>query len=96
MGTVHFILKLVSIMGNKLFVGGIAWKATDQDLQELFSAHGEVVSANIVQDRETGRSRGFGFVEMADDAQAQAAIEALNESEFMGRNIVVNVARPKA
>ena len=83
-------------MSNKLFVGGIAWKATDQDLQELFSPYGEVTSANIVQDRETGRSRGFGFVEMANDEQAQAAIDALNGSEFMGRNIVVNVARPKA
>lgn len=83
-------------MSTKLFVGGIAWKATDQDLQELFAPHGEVVSASIVQDRESGRSRGFGFVEMASEEQAKEAIDALNESEFMGRNIVVNIARPKA
>jgi len=83
-------------MNNKLFVGSIPWAATDQDLNELFAAQGEVLSANVVMDKFTGKSRGFGFVEMADEAQAQAAIDALNESDFMGRNIVVNVAKPKA
>lgn len=83
-------------MKNKLFVGGIPWAATDTDLQELFAAHGEVTSANIVMDKFTGKSRGFGFVEMATDEQAQAAIDALHETEFMGRSIAVNVARPKA
>ena len=83
-------------MNNKLFVGSIPWAATDQDLNELFAAHGEVLSANVVMDKFTGKSRGFGFVEMADEAQAQTAIDALNESDFMGRNIVVNVAKPKA
>lgn len=83
-------------MKNKLFVGGIPWAATDQDLQNLFAAHGEVVSANIVMDKFTGKSRGFGFVEMATDEAAEAAIDALNETDFMGRNIIVNVAKPKA
>ncbi len=83
-------------MKNKLFVGGLPWKATDQDLQELFAKYGEVTSANIVMDKFTGKSRGFGFVEMANDDQAQAAIDALHETDFMGRNIAVNVARPKA
>lgn len=83
-------------MNNKLFVGGIPWAATDQDLADLFAAHGEVVSANIVMDKFTGKSRGFGFVEMANDQQAQAAIDALHESDFMGRSIAVNVAKPKA
>lgn len=83
-------------MKNKLFVGGIPWAATDQDLQDLFANHGEVQSANIVMDKFTGKSRGFGFVEMASDEQAQAAIDALDGSDFMGRAIAVNVAKPKA
>jgi RNA recognition motif-containing protein len=82
-------------MKNKLFVGGIPWAAKDQDLHDLFANHGEVQSANIVMDKFTGKSRGFGFVEMATDEQAQAAIDALDGSDFMGRNIAVNVARPK-
>jgi len=91
-----FLIVNIPHVNNKLFVGGIPWKATDQDLQELFSAHGEVLSANIVKDKFTGKSRGFGFVEMANDEQAQSAIDALHESDFMGRSIAVNVARPKA
>jgi RNA recognition motif-containing protein len=83
-------------MQNKLFVGGIPWKATDQDLNDLFASFGEVTSARIVMDKFTGKSRGFGFVEMATDEQAQAAIDGLHDSEFMGRKIAVNVARPKA
>lgn len=82
-------------MNNKLFVGNISWDAKDEDLQNLFSAYGEVTSARIVSDKFTGRSRGFGFVEMGSDEQAQAAIEALDESDFMGRPIAVNVAKPK-
>ena len=83
-------------MKNKLFVGGIPWAATDQDLQNHFAPYGEVVSANIVMDKFTNKSRGFGFVEMATDDQAQAAIDALHDQDFMGRTIAVNVARPKA
>ena len=82
-------------MSTKLFVGSIPWKATDQDLNELFANYGNVLSANILTDRETGRSRGFGFVEMESDDEAQAAIANLHEKDFMGRNIVVNVAKPK-
>ena len=83
-------------MQNKLFVGNISWDATDEDLKNLFASHGEVVSARIVTDKFSGRSRGFGFVEMANDEQANAAIAALNDKDFMGRPIAVNVAKPKA
>ncbi len=83
-------------MQNKLFVGGLPWSTTDQELQDLFAQHGQVVSARVVTDRETGKSRGFGFVEMASDAEAQTAIDALDGSEALGRAISVNVARPKA
>ncbi len=81
-------------MKNKLFVGSISWDATDEDLKELFSPYGEIVSANVVMDRETGRSRGFGFVEFKTDEEAQAAIDALDGTEHMDRQIVVNVAKP--
>ncbi|MBT3419409.1 MAG: RNA-binding protein [Candidatus Magasanikbacteria bacterium] len=83
-------------MKNKLFVGSLPYAVTDQDLASLFAAHGEVVSAKVIIDTMSNRSKGFGFVEMATDEQAQAAIEALHESDMMGRNIMVNVARPKA
>lgn len=82
-------------MGTKLFVGGLPWSTTDEELSNLFANHGEVVSAKVVSDRETGRSRGFGFVEMADDASAQAAISALEGDETLGRAIAVSEARPK-
>ncbi|HJN84809.1 RNA-binding protein [Candidatus Uhrbacteria bacterium] len=82
-------------MQNKLFVGNISWDASEEDLQTLFAAYGEVVSARIVMDKFSGRSRGFGFVEMSNDDEAQAAIEALNETDFMGRPVIVNVAKPK-
>lgn len=82
-------------MKNKLFVGNISWDATDEDLKNLFAAHGEVVSARVVTDKFTGRSRGFGFVEMGSDEDAQKAIDALDGGDFMGRPIAVNVARPK-
>jgi RNA recognition motif-containing protein len=83
-------------MNNKLFVGGIAWAASDQDLKDLFAQYGEVTSANIIMDKFTGKSRGFGFVEMVTDEAAQAAIAALDGQDFMGRDIAVNVAKPKA
>lgn len=82
-------------MENKLFVGNISWTATDEDLKTLFSAYGEVLSARIVIDKFTNKSRGFGFVEMANDEQAKAAIDGLHDKDFMGRQISVNVARPK-
>lgn len=82
-------------MKNKLFVGSLSWSATDEDLKDLFSPHGDIVSANVVMDRETGRSRGFGFVEFKTDEEAQAAVDALDGSTHMDRQIVVNVARPK-
>lgn len=78
-----------------IYVGNLSWNLKDQDLSNLFSTHGEVVSAKIVTDKFTGRSKGFGFVEMSNDDQAQAAITALNGSEVDGRNIVVNESRPK-
>jgi RNA recognition motif-containing protein len=79
----------------KLFVGNLSYKTTGEDLNQLFSQLGEVTSASIVMDRETGRSRGFGFVEMPNREQGEAAISSLNEKEFQGRNITVNEARPK-
>ncbi len=78
-----------------IYVGNLSWNLKDQDLSNLFASHGEVVSAKIVTDKFTNRSKGFGFVEMANDDQAQAAIAALNGSEVDGRNIVVNESRPK-
>lgn len=82
-------------MQNKLFVGNISWDATDADLEKLFATYGEVTSARIITDKFSGRSRGFGFVEMATDEAAAAAIEGLNDTDFMGRPIAVNVAQPK-
>ena len=82
-------------MSTKVFVGGISWDATDQDLNELFSEAGEVSEAVILQDRETGRSRGFGFVTFASDSDAQTAIEKFNGHEFQGRPLTVNEARPR-
>lgn len=82
-------------MQNKLFVGNLSWDAGDAELEELFSQYGEVTSARVVTDKFTGKSRGFGFVEMGSDEMAQAAISALNEQDFLGRPISVSVARPK-
>jgi len=78
-----------------IYVGNLSWNLKDQDLSNLFAAHGEVISAKIVNDKFTNRSKGFGFVEMANDDQAQAAIAALNGTEVDGRNIVVTESRPK-
>jgi len=78
-----------------IFVGNLPFSTQDDDLQGIFAAHGEVASAKVILDRETNRSRGFGFVEMSDDAAAKAAIEQLDGSEIDGRRINVNEARPR-
>jgi RNA recognition motif-containing protein len=80
---------------NKLYVGNLAYSVRDEDLQDAFAAHGSVSSAKVMMDRDTGRSKGFGFVEMGTDAEAQSAINALNGQPLGGRAIVVNVARPR-
>lgn len=79
----------------KMFVGGLPFSTTDEELRELFAAHGKVASANVVRDRETGRSKGFGFVEFEDAEEGKAAEKALNGSEVGGRTISVAEARPK-
>lgn len=80
---------------NKLYVGNLAYSVRDDDLLQAFSAHGTVTSARVMMDRDSGRSKGFGFVEMASPADAQAAINALNGQPVSGRNLVVNEARPR-
>ena len=82
-------------MGRKLYVGNLAYGVSDSDLQQMFGAHGTVQSAQVIMDRDTGRSKGFGFVEMGSDQEAQAAIQALNGKESGGRALTVNEARPK-
>ncbi len=82
-------------MGNKLYVGNLSFKTEEFDLREHFSQHGSVLSASIVTDRDTGRSRGFGFVEMGTDEEAQKAQEALDGVELDGRTLKVNEARPR-
>lgn len=82
-------------MGNKLYVGGLPYSVTEGQLEEIFSAHGSVQSARVISDKFTGRSRGFGFVEMGSDDEAQKAIQALNGTELEGRTLVVNEARPQ-
>lgn len=82
-------------MGNKLYVGNLSFRVTSEDLQEFFAAAGAVDSANVVYDRETGRSRGFGFVEMGSDDEAAAAVAQFNGQEYDGRAMVVNEARPR-
>lgn len=83
-------------MGKKLYVGNLPFSATEQELQSKFSAMGNVESAKIIMDRDTGRSKGFGFVEMADDDGAQNAINSLNGADFAGRAMIVSEARPQA
>ena len=83
-------------MGAKLYVGNLPYSATEERLQQQFAQHGSVLSARIVTDKFSGRSKGFGFVEMGSDAEAQKAIDALNGADFEGRNIVVSEARPQA
>jgi RNA recognition motif-containing protein len=82
-------------MGRRLYVGNLKYGMTDDQLRDLFAAHGEVTSAQVIMDRETGRSKGFWFVEMGSDQEAQKAIEALNGHEIEGRALTVNEARPK-
>jgi len=82
-------------MGNKLYVGNLAYSVRDDDLNEAFSQFGAVNSAKVMMDRDTGRSKGFGFVEMASDPEAQAAINGLNGQAIAGRAVVVNEARPR-
>ena len=81
-------------MGNKLYVGNLPYSVSDSDLQQTFARFGAVTSAKVMMDRETGRSKGFGFVEMGNDAEAQAAIAGMNGQSLGGRNCVVNEARP--
>jgi RNA recognition motif-containing protein len=81
-------------MGNKLYVGNLPYTVRDEDLQQAFGAYGAVNSAKVMMERDTGRSKGFGFVEMGSDAEAQAAIEGMNGQSLGGRGLVVNEARP--
>src|SRR6267378_4015725 len=82
-------------MGKKLYVGNLNYGVTDSDLAKMFEPHGSVESAQVIMDRDTGRSKGFGFVEMKSDQEAQAAIAAMNGKDAGGRALVVNEARPK-
>lgn len=82
-------------MGKKLYVGNLSYQITNAELEELFTEFGRVQSAQVIQDRETGRSKGFGFVEMSSDAEAQAAIKGLHDKEHQGRPLTVNEARPR-
>jgi len=82
-------------MGSKLYVGNLSYDTTGSDLEQLLAQHGTVQSAEVIQDRDTGRSKGFGFVQMGSDAEAQAAIAALNGQPHDGRNLTVNEAKPK-
>jgi cold-inducible RNA-binding protein len=82
-------------VGTRLYVGNLSYNVTNQSLETLFADFGRVQSAQVVMDRDTGRSKGFGFVEMSDNGQAQAAIEGLNQKEVDGRSLTVNEARPR-
>jgi RNA recognition motif-containing protein len=83
-------------MGNKLYVGGLPYSVTEGRLQEIFSVHGSVQSANVISDKFTGQSRGFGFVEMSSGGEAQKAIDSLNGTQLDGRTLIVNEAKPTA
>ncbi len=80
---------------NKLYVGNMSFETTESDLRDAFAAYGEVQSVNVVEDRETGRPRGFAFIEMGSDAEAQAAVDGLNGQDLQGRALKVNVAKPR-
>src|ERR1043165_1385075 len=82
-------------MNNKLFVGNLSFNTTENDLQDAFAAHGTVLEANLMMDRATGRPRGFAFVTMSTDEEAQKALAAMNGANMDGRNLTVNVARPR-
>lgn len=83
------------MVGKKLYVGNLTYQVSHSDLEQLFSSFGEVQSAQVIEDRETGRSKGFGFVEMGSDAEAQAAIQGLHDREHDGRRLTVNEAKPR-
>lgn len=83
------------MVGKKLYVGNLTYRTNSSDLEQLFSQYGNVESAEVISDRDTGRSKGFGFVEMSTEAEAKAAIEALHDSEVDGRRLTVNEARPR-
>ena len=83
-------------MGRKLYVGNLGYGVSTSDLEQMFSPHGTVESAQVIEDRSTGQSKGFGFVEMGSDAEAQAAITALNGQDHGGRALTVNEAKPRA
>lgn len=82
-------------MATNIYVGNLPWQTTSDDLYAMFAEHGQVTKAQIITDRETGRSRGFGFVEMATEEEANVAIEALNNADFNGRPLTVNIAKPR-
>ena len=82
-------------MGKKLYVGNLSYNLRDSDLEDMFAVHGSVQSAQVIMDRDTGRSKGFGFVEMSNDQEAQDAISAMNGKEVDGRSLTVNEARPR-
>ena len=83
-------------MGRKLYVGNLGYDVADNDLQQLFASHGTVDSATVINDRDTGRSKGFGFVEMSSNAEAEAAIAAMDGKDHGGRSLKVNEAKPRA
>src|SRR3954468_3184439 len=87
--------KVLCLMAKNIYVGNLTWDTTADDLLALFQEHGSVSRAQVITDRETGRSRGFGFVEMNNDAEAQKAIDALNGADFKGRPLTVNEAKPR-
>jgi len=96
LGKQAYIQDKIDHMSNaKLFVGNLSFNTTENDLRDMFAAHGTVMEANLMMDRMSGRPRGFGFVTMSSDEEAQKAIEALNGSSVDGRNLTVNVARPR-
>ena len=82
-------------MGKKLYVGNLSYRVSSSDLEQIFSQYGSVESAEVISDRDTGRSKGFGFVEMSSEAEARAAIDALHDQEHDGRRLTVNEARPR-
>ncbi|MFK5957024.1 MAG: RNA-binding protein, partial [Planctomycetota bacterium] len=82
-------------MTTNIYVGNLSYQTDDRELEDLFAPYGDIASARVITDRETGRSKGFGFVEMPDSAQAEAAITALNDTEIDGRNLRINEARPR-
>jgi cold-inducible RNA-binding protein len=93
-GRYALVQEFISV-GKKLYVGNLSYSMSSSELEQLFGQYGTVQSAQVIQDRETGRSKGFGFVEMGSDAEAQAAIQGLNEQQHQGRPLAVNEARPR-